>query len=488
MHKPIRIEKLSLELPHKTCFYDFSTQIHSGDRIGIIGKNGSGKSSLIKILLEQIEPSKGNVYNLSYLSIGYVPQTIVNHDDLSGGERFNRALSDALEMEPDILILDEPTNHLDQQTRYSLMRMLNNYRGTLVVATHDTNLINQCVNTIWHIDQGKINVFSGNYDDYKRECLICRNNQERTLELLKKEKKKIKEAKIKELKKSSKQGKSKPKDNEKLSYNGKASKGKATSDARVSALKSELENIQKDISDSRLPEILIPKFKLNSASVSLSKTVLSISQGSCGYENAPIVSGISLSMSGTDKISLSGNNASGKTTFLKAILGSKSVLRQGGWNVPNPQDIGYVDQHYENLSPTKTVEEIIYERSRLPHSEIRKHLNDFLFRKNEEVFEKVQNLSGGEKARLSLAQIAIAPPKLLILDEITNNVDIETKEYISAVLSNYPGAFIIISHEPDFLDSLPLTGKYLIEKGKFLLDRQKSSQLFHSFPNGRERS
>ncbi len=115
------------------------------------------------------------------------------------------------------------------------------------------------------------------------------------------------------------------------------------------------------------------------------------------------------------------------------------------------EDIGYLDQHYGTLIPDKTVIETISDLvPAWSHAEIRRHLNDFLFRKNEEVNSPVSTLSGGEKARLSLAQIAAKTPKLLILDEITNNLDLETKEHVVQVLKAYPGAMIVISHEADF--------------------------------------
>ena len=98
------------------------------------------------------------------------------------------------------------------------------------------------------------------------------------------------------------------------------------------------------------------------------------------------------------------------------------------------------------------------------HSEVRRHLNDFLFRKNEEVNELVSNLSGGEKARLSLAQIAARSPKLLILDEVTNNLDLETRQHVIEVLKVYPGAMIVISHDEDFLDEIGVSGRYEVEK------------------------
>ncbi len=125
--------------------------------------------------------------------------------------------------------------------------------------------------------------------------------------------------------------------------------------------------------------------------------------------------------------------------------------------------IGYLDQHYTTLDPNKTVFEMISELvPHWPHSEIRRHLNDFLFRKSEEVNASVSSLSGGEKARLSLAQIAAKTPKLLILDEVTNNLDLESKNHIIQVLISFPGAMIIISHDSDFLEEIGISDYYQI--------------------------
>ena len=333
-HKPIRIDNLSFELPHRDCFSGFSTQIQYGEKIGIIGRNGSGKSSLLKIIMGELDSSGGEISNLDGINIGYVPQTITNFEDMSGGERFNRALSEALADNPDILILDEPTNHLDQQTRYSLMRMLDNYDGTLIVATHDTNFLNQCIKKLWHIDNGRVSVFSGNYEDYIRERGILRDVQERKLEILRKERKKLKEAKIRELQKSAKGSKSKPRDNERLNFNAKKSRGQATSDAKVSAIVQKMDEVRSTMSDNRLPEELSPSFIIENDRTALSKSILNISSGMCGYAD-PVISSISLSLSGQDKISISGNNGSGKTTLLKAIMGNEEVWTDGDWFLPN---------------------------------------------------------------------------------------------------------------------------------------------------------
>ena len=126
--------------------------------------------------------------------------------------------------------------------------------------------------------------------------------------------------------------------------------------------------------------------------------------------------------------------------------------------------IGYLDQHYSTLNAQKTVLEVIQDCVlNWSHADIRKHLNDFLFRKNEEINTTVLNLSGGEKVRLSLAQIAASTPKLLILDEITNNLDLETRDHVIQILKDYPGAMVVISHDAEFLLSIGVTANYEIK-------------------------
>jgi ATPase subunit of ABC transporter with duplicated ATPase domains len=152
-HHPIFLNNIHVVYPSKTCFEDFSTTIYAGDRIALIGRNGSGKTSLLNILADTADAS-----------IAFVPQ-LIEGEGLSGGQRFNAALSEALALHPDVLLLDEPTNHLDRNKRQSLMRMLRHFDGTLIVASHDVELLRSCVNTFWHFDNGKIHIFKGNYDD-----------------------------------------------------------------------------------------------------------------------------------------------------------------------------------------------------------------------------------------------------------------------------------------------------------------------------------
>lgn len=223
-------------------------------------------------------------------------------------------------------------------------------------------------------------------------------------------------------------------------------------------------NLTEQLFDLRQAEIILPKFSLTNADIS-NNAVLSIACGQIGYAaNKPIIKNISMSLNSKSRIAILGDNGSGKSSIVKAILNDQSVIRIGDWCAPEAKNIGYLDQHYSTLPKQKTVFEFI--AGLMPHwnnAKIRSHLNDFLFRKNEEVSILIEQLSGGEKARLSLAQIAAKTPKLLILDEITNNLDLETRDHVINVFNTYPGAMIVISHDYDFLSKINIKEYYAIK-------------------------
>lgn len=178
----------------------------------------------------------------------------------------------------------------------------------------------------------------------------------------------------------------------------------------------------------------------------------------------PVVKKINFSLNMGEKIAIKGENGSGKSTLVKAILGYENIIKTGNWLCPKREEIGYLDQHYENLNEYQTVFSLMKQNaSTLTDRELREHLARFLFRKNDEINIEVRYLSGGEKTRLSLALIAANVPKLLILDEITNNIDIITREHVIQVLKYYPGAMIVISHDDNFLQEIDIVDKYVIK-------------------------
>lgn len=483
MHKTISLRNISLSFSSKNCFEDFSSSIYPGSRIAIIGRNGSGKSSLLNILRGKLYPSDGDITIPDDICIGYVPQIIHDFNDLSGGQRLNKRLSETLSQSPDLLLLDEPTNHLDKENRKSLMQMLKRYQGSLIVVSHDTELLRKCVDILWHIEpsyaQGfgdhgnnRIHEFTGSYDDYMREIKQKRASIEKELASLKQGKKETHNALMQEQKRaaSSKAKGQKNMDQKKwptIVSKSKALRAEQTSGKKKSAIDKKKRQLADQLSDLRLPEVILPKFSLSADNVSNSN-LLSINGGSIGYEaNKIILKDISLSLAGKERVAICGRNTSGKSTLLKAILSKDEIIKTGDWYLPRIDHIGYLDQHYSNLQPDLSVIQHIQElRPDWTEIESRRHLNDFLFRKNEEVMQIAANLSGGEKARLSLSLIAAKTPRLIILDEITNNLDLETKEHVTCVLKQYPGAMIIVSHEEDFLKNINIDHTYTIVDGR----------------------
>ncbi len=464
-----QLRDLSLNFPHKSCFENFSTNIYSENRIALTGNNGAGKSMLLKILAGLDHPSSGTVTKIGHIQIGYIPQTIVSHNDLSGGERFNKALSQELAKQPDLLLLDEPTNHLDRKNRTSLIRMLQRYTGAVIAATHDEEFIRACADTIWHINQGKISVFTGDYDSYLAESAIKTQSILDEVNQLNNEKKNAHIALMKEQTraKNSRMSGEKKLDNKRIlkvkanqmrsDAEKKTGKRKEQLNEKRAALVTQLKNINK-------PEIVHLKFHLPHNSKT-GGTLLHISGGSAGYGQNNIISDINLILNAGDRLAIRGDNGSGKSTLVKAILSDSEVVTGGEWYLPPPEQCGYLDQHYSGLDPDKTVYEMARDKApHMPEADLRSHLNDFLFKKNEEISNKISNLSGGEKARLSLALIALKTPSLLVLDEITNNVDLITKRYLSQIISRYPGTLIVISHEVSFLDEINITKCYDILK------------------------
>lgn len=471
MYPPISIQDVSVCFPNEFCFEAFSTQIYYGQRIGIIGRNGSGKSSLLKVLAQRLAPEGGSVQVDNVYTLGYVAQLDEPAPALSGGEHFNAKLTAALSAQPSVLLLDEPTNHLDTHNRKSLMRMLKHYSGTLIVVTHDAELLRECVDTLWCIEDRQVKVFSCDYDTYLQEVAQKRSLISHELSVLKRDKKDNHAALMKEQRRAKKRKTygEKKYDGDKLALKGARARGELTSNKHNQRITDKRNHLLEQLSDLKMPEVIVPKFSLSPENIG-SSSVLCINDADIGYTaEEMLLTRVNLSLRGKDRIAICGRNGSGKSTLIKGILGEEALFKTGSWQVPDKSSMGYLDQNYANLDTNFSVSEHV-QRLRLDWLEVdvRRHLNDFLFRKNEEVAKRVSDLSGGELARLSLACIAAKTPRLLILDEVTNNLDLETKSHVVQVLRDYPGAMILISHEGDFLKEVGVDVFYEIEGGRLV--------------------
>jgi len=477
-HSTIFIKNLCLSFANKNCFVDFSCQVYFGSRIAIVGRNGSGKSSLLKILQGMIVPNSGAIIIPNDVIFGYVPQIIDDYSNLSGGERLNKAVSAALAKSPNVLLLDEPTNHLTGKNRASLLRMLQNYYGTIILVSHDLDLLCNHIDTIWHIDNDKITIFSGSYHDYFDEIKTKRQIIEHEIAFLKKEKKQVHADLMQEQKRAAKSRVNGEKSISQHKWPTIVSKAKAkraeqTSGKKKTAINNRKTELVDTLENLYLPEIIIPKFNLISANFN-SGALVTINSATAGYVvDQPFLTNINLILCVKEKIAIIGDNGAGKSTLVKAILNYENIFKTGDWYMPNIKEIGYLDQHYGGIELENSVFEMLQNLApNWTYLQIRQHLKDFLFRTNEEVNNLGKFLSGGERARLSLAMIAASTPKLLILDEITNNLDLETKAHVIQVLRDYPGAIIAISHDESFLQEIDITDFYTINNGTILRRKQ----------------
>ena len=471
MHNPIHISELNLNFTQKQCFNNFSYTLYPGEKIGLIGDNGSGKSSLLNLLANLPSLPHTDIHSDETLVCGYVPQVIEEFSDLSGGQRFNQALSEALANYPNLLLLDEPTNHLDAANRKSLMRQLKNHPATQIIVTHDPELLNNCVDTLWHIHDGIISVFNGSYANYREQLNQTKHKLLSDISQLKQAQKQQHQALMQEQQRA----KSSREQGEKAILQRKwptitsacnVLRGNTTAGKKSANLKKRKNELSAELNQLWQAEEI--NYSFNFMAQTFEQSIVTINQGSCGYVDQPnILQQINFNLYGNTKIALIGANGSGKSTLLKAIMQDLQVVRHGEWIVPQLTQIAYLDQHYSNLPKKQTILEYMANLApALSHAELRNFLNQFLFRKNEEINKLIQFLSGGEKSRLSLAAIALQQPKLLILDEVSNNIDLTTREHLIKILKNYPGAMLIISHDATFLTEIGVEETFNVEMWK----------------------
>ena len=457
----LKIHDISLQFKSNICFENFTSQIIQGEKIALIGNNGSGKSSLLKLLRREIEPINGCIESKSNLRIEYIDQIINGQSLLSGGEKFNKEFFQKIELNPDLLLLDEPTNHLDSDNKKTLLSIINSLPCAVIFATHDKKLIDQCADTIWHIDNGIIHKFNGDYAAY-----ICQheNNREKLEYQFNELNRKKQDTHNKLMKEQERASKSKQYGRnkyagDKVNLSAKKRKGETTTGNRKSDISDVRNDLNKQMELIYTPKKINPKFAFDQEKIRSAKNIIEIRNGSAGYEEM-VLSDISLQLASSKRLAIKGKNGSGKTTLIKAIMSDESVFVSGEWNKPSKKDIGYLDQFYDGFHEDSPFDAIKYNMPNSNDQEIRRHLNCYLFSTNEQVYADIESLSGGERARLSMAIIASRPFKLLVLDEPTNNIDLETKGHLIEVLNNYNGSLLVISHDNDFLEQINIDSEY----------------------------
>lgn len=516
----IVIKNLSYDSPAgERLFADVSISFPD-KKIGLVGKNGTGKTALLRLIMGEETPTEGKIEYDS--DIAYMPQdyqldlsrsisevlgiktkleaierikngnedenliALIDNDwdienrafttlekmrlkdmdltrpvgTLSGGERIKVLLASLTIRDADFLIMDEPTNNLDREAKKAVYALIKDWHKGLLIVSHDRELLN-LMDEIVELSGSELRTYGGNYEMYSEQKRIEEEALERQLVNAKQELHKNKKEAIavrEQQQKKNSHGK-KAVIGQKINkgaINAMISQANATTGKLKIRHEQKVEDAQNKFEDikSRIPETNKIFIELPDSRVPNGKTVAEFKDVSFSYAPDKILlADINFTVFGPERIALVGKNGSGKTTLVKLLLGEITPL--GGEIRMGITRLAYLDQHVAFMDSDKTLLENMKATSGLGDGDGRNYLAKFLFA-SDTVFKNFSALSGGERIRATLA-CALAQketPQLLILDEPTNNLDLDSIERLESALANYRGALIVISHDKTFLENV----------------------------------
>ena len=487
------LSDLTYRLGARLLFDKASATIQTGSRVGFVARNGTGKTTLFRMIKGEAAPESGTITLGKGLRIGAVaqeapggPETLIEvvlaadteraslleeaetatdpsriseiHVRLadigahaaparaasilhglgfdaeaqarpcssySGGWRMRVALAAVLFTEPDLLLLDEPTNYLDLEGTLWLMDYLARYPHTVLVISHDRDLLNQSVDQILHLDQAKLTLYKGGYDNFEKQ----RSEQQAILQKMQKkqtEERKHLEAFINRFK-------------------AKASK--------ASQAQSRVKRLEKMKTITPIVDLDVLPFHFPSPERQLSPPIVAMESASVGYDDKPVLTKLSRSIAEDDRIGLLGSNGNGKSTFAK-LVGGRLQAMSGAFRASSKMKVAYFAQHQldelkEGGTPFSHVREMMPDA---PEAKVRSRAAQMGF-PGQKADTPVSNISGGEKARLLMGLATFGGPHLLILDEPTNHLDIDSRVALMDAINDYEGAIILISHDRFLLEA-----------------------------------
>lgn len=526
-------------------FSDATFHINDGERAALVGSNGTGKTTLLRIIVGELTADGGEITTAKDKTIGYLPQQQGYHSEnsiyeellevkkdiveldrsiraleqqmpqasgdeleallekyhrlqtefeardgyacksqimgiinglgfdgadvdqcintLSGGQKTRVALGKLLLLEPDLLILDEPTNHLDLSSIEWLENYLANYKGSVLIVSHDRYFLDRISEKVIEIDHGTITVFSGNYSDYAKKKEQLRNNLRKQYENYERMVK-HQEAVIEKLR----------------SFNREKSIKRAESREKMLE---KMTPVEKPAEQGRTIH-----FELSPEKVS-GHDVLFVEDFAKSFGENHLFEHVTFDLRRGQRAAIIGKNGTGKTTLLK-ILCQELPPDRGSARFGTNVEIGYYDQEHNVLHDDKTIfDEIHDDYPDLNNTKIRNVLAAFLFT-GDDVYKKISLLSGGEKGRVSLAKLMLSKANLLLLDEPTNHLDIESKEILEEALNNYTGTVLFVSHDRYFIQKtatkiLDLTGNSLLSYDgdyAWYLEKKETVEQLHLKP------
>ncbi len=467
----------------KLLFADLSFKLGNNEKVGLVGLNGTGKTTLLRILVGDEQPDTGTLEivneKIAYLPqeytfpkgqlVGEILESLVDDihtemykvkrilhllgltdidfyqevNSLSEGQKMKIYLCTLLVKEPTVLLLDEPTNHLDIQGIKWMESFINKFDGICIIISHDRSFLDNVVNKIFEIEENKLKIFEGNYTNYlvkKEEEILSRRTQyilqERHREKL--EELILRARKIKDGKR----------------------RGKAL-DAAAHRLEREV--LRNEIDEYKREKI--GKITIEGV-VHKSKQIIKIKDLTFGYDGKYLITKTNLNLFGDEKVWFLGPNGIGKSTLLKLIIGELKPI-QGEVKIGDNLKWAYFSQDQSHLNMDDTVEAYFLRGTGLTYNQSFGVMDKFLFTKDMRNM-KIGKLSPGQRARLSFAIFTMKEYDFMILDEPTNHIDIQSKEVIETALREYKGALLLVSHDRYFVQSVGVGRGITIQNGKLV--------------------
>ena len=411
---------------------DVSFHLEDKEKAAIVGINGSGKTTLLRCILGIEEADEGSIAFSKEKKMDYLAQQHADietenedYDTLSGGQKTRKRLEEILQEKPDLLILDEPTNHLDIGSIQWLEKVLKRYDGAVLLVSHDRYFLDRIVTKVIDLERGKVRMYQGNYSAYAEKKRQLREAEWKAFQNQQAEIK-HQEAVIEKLKQ----------------FNREKSIKRAESREKM-LLK--VERLEK-------PEEIENEMKLLFAPrESSGNDVLMAKELGKSYDGKRLFSHGTFSLQKGEHVALIGDNGSGKTTLLK-ILNGLIRADEGEFRLGSKVKIAYYDQEHAVLNMEKTLfDEIQDSYPEMNNTKVRNVLAAFLFT-GDDVYKRIQDLSGGEQGRVSLAKLMLSDANFLILDEPTNHLDIQGKEVLEEAIRNYEGTVLYVSHDRYFIN------------------------------------
>ncbi|MGE4063490.1 MAG: ABC-F family ATP-binding cassette domain-containing protein [Rhodospirillaceae bacterium] len=500
----LRIDNLTYRIGPRLLLEGVNASINAGDRVGLVGRNGTGKTTLLRLISGDAGPESGGIEVPRRWRVGITRQeapggdkslidTVLAFDpeltslmsesetatdpfriaeihtrladkdaysaparaaailaglgfdeaaqqrscsSYSGGWRMRVALAGLLFTQPELLLLDEPTNHLDLEATLWLEEYLLHYPGTILMVSHDRDLLNRAVNAVLHLENAKLTLYQGNYDRFEatRRMQLEQNEKLRAKQMARR-------AQLEGFINR---------------FRAKASKAKQAQSRikmleRMQPIAEHHEEASIDFSFPEIDMLAPPLYALDRVAV--------------GYNGRPVLSNVSLRLDNEDRIGILGANGNGKSTLVKLLAGRLAPL-DGEVSRSSKLRVGYFAQHQADeldLAATPIVE-MSRRLEKASEQQVRNHLGRFGFTQQRSQ-TTIANLSGGEKARLLFALMTLSKPHILLLDEPTNHLDMDSRESLAAAINAFEGAVVIISHDPAVIE-MTADRLWLVENGR----------------------